>query len=107
MEIDLARVLPVRLGWDEYVHPFRFGGRDDFVRVVAFVADEVLAARRFDELRRFDDVVDVAGREVDVGWITETVNESVDLGGEAAARASNTLILDPPFPPAECWCALA
>jgi len=30
----------------------------------------------------------------------------VDLGCSASARASNTLTLSPPFPPAACWWAL-
>jgi hypothetical protein len=48
-----------------------------------------------DELRRLGDVVDVAGGEVDVKGITETVHESVGLGGRASARASSTLTLGP------------
>jgi hypothetical protein len=27
----------------------------------------------------------------------------MDLGGQAAARASDGLILSPPFAPLECW----
>jgi hypothetical protein len=57
-------------------------------------------------VRGLGDVVEIAGREVEVDGITETVHESVDFGGKASARASNTLNLGPPFPPAECWCAL-
>jgi hypothetical protein len=49
--------------------------------------------------------VDVARREVDVEGTTETVHESVDFCGETSARASNTLTLGPPFPPAASWCA--
>jgi hypothetical protein len=62
--------------------------------------------RHFDESRRFGDVVDVSGREMEVDGVTQSVDESVDFGGETSARASNTLILGPPFPPAECWWAL-
>jgi hypothetical protein len=49
--------------------------------------------------------VDVPRREMDVEGTTETVHESMDLGGETSARASNTLTLGPPFPPAASWCA--
>jgi hypothetical protein len=50
---------------------------------------------------RLSDVVDVAGSEVDVEGITEPVHESMDLGRETSARASNMLNLGPPFPPEE------
>jgi hypothetical protein len=50
--------------------------------------------------------VDVAGAEVEVDGIAQSVHDSVDFGGETSARASNTLNLGPPFPPAECWWAL-
>jgi hypothetical protein len=49
--------------------------------------------------------VGVPWREVEVGRITETVHKSVELGCKASARASNTLALGPPFPPAACWWA--
>jgi hypothetical protein len=49
--------------------------------------------------------VDVPRREMDVEGTTETVHESVDFGRETSARASNTLTLGPPFPPAASWCA--
>src|SRR2546427_9118248 len=86
--------------------PHATGRRDEGVGIIAFVGNEVVATRGLDECGRLDDVVDVSGRQVDVGWITETVHESVDRGCSASARASNTLTLIPPFPPAACWWAL-
>ena len=104
---ELALLVPIgfRRYHDLHVPPSdRF---DDSVRVVALVGDEALALRRCYERRRLADVVDVSRREVDVEGTTETVHESVDLCGETSARASNTLTLGPPFPPAASWCAFA
>lgn len=86
-------------------HPFGFDGSDDGVGVVAFVRDEVAPFGRFDELRSFADVRTVAGSEMEMDGVAQGVDQRVDFGGEASARASNTLILGPPFPPAECWWA--
>jgi hypothetical protein len=99
MQVDLAPLRAVRLRGDDRDHLLLFDPRDDVVGVVRFVSDEVLALRFLDENSGFGDVVDVAGRDVDVERITETVNESVDFGGKASARASNTLSVGPPFPP--------
>ena len=92
-------------GRDYWRHSFGFDCFDNCIGVVALVTDEVFALRFFDEDGSFGDVVNVSGGEVDVERITETVNESVDFGGKASARASNTLNLGPPFPPAASWCA--
>ena len=47
-------------------------------------------------------VVDLAGRRDQSQWVAESVDGDVDLGGQAAARAPDRLILKPPFPPAAC-----
>src|SRR5581483_3417058 len=78
-------------------------GLYDVVGIVGFVGDEVVTLGPFDERGGFGDVVDVAACEVDVQGITEPVHKSVDFGGKASARASNTLNLSPPFPPAASW----
>ena len=102
--VDLALDLAIRSRRDQHGHASRFRRVDDVVGVVAFVAEEVAAVGcRLDERRRLDDVVDVSGGQMEVGRITESVHESVDLGGRASARSSNTLALGPPFPPAACW----
>ena len=76
---------------------------DDSVRVIALVGDEALPLGCRDERGCLADVVDVSRREMDVEGTTETVHESVDFGRETSARASNTLTLGPPFPPAASW----
>ena len=103
--VDLSLHQSVRFRRNHGFHFFRFNCGEVRVRVVGLVGDEVFPLRLLDELGRFSAVVDVPRREVDVERITEPVNESVDLGRKTSARASNTSILGPPFPPAESWCA--
>jgi hypothetical protein len=104
---ELALVSPIRFRRDHDFHASLFDRVDDGVRVVALVGDEAFPLRLRYERNRFADVVDVPRREMDVDGTTETVHESVDFGGETSARASNTLTLGPPFPPAASWCAFA
>ena len=103
VRVEMALHLPGSVRRDDDLHSLGADGGDHRVGVVSLVGDEVAALRSRDQCGRLDDVVDVAGREVEVCWITETIHESVDLGGKASARASNTLLLGPPFPPAPCW----
>lgn len=93
----------ILLGRDNDLHVSLLDRPDDSVRVVAFVGDEALPLRCRYQRRRLGDVVDVARSEMDVEGTTETIHESVDFGGETCARASNTLTLGPPFPPAASW----
>jgi hypothetical protein len=96
IEIDVARRFAVRFRGNDDVHSFGLSGSDYLVGVIAFVPNEVFPLGRFD----------ISGLEMEVDEITQSVHKSVDFGGKASARASNTLTLGPPFPPAECWWAL-
>ena len=100
---ELALVSPIRLRRDHDFHVSLFDRVDDSIRVVALVSDEALPLGRRDKRRGLADVVDVSRCEMDVEGTTATVHESVDLCGETSARASNTLTLGPPFPPAASW----
>ncbi len=93
----------ILFGRDDDLHVSLLDRMNNSVRVVALVGDEALPLGGRYERRRFGDVVDVPRRDMDVEGTTETVHESVDLSGETSARASNTLTLGPPFPPAASW----
>ena len=49
-----------------------------------------------------DAVVTLAGQQDEAGQIAQGIDEGDDLGGQAAARPANGLILSPPFAPAPC-----
>lgn len=105
MKIRWPWIFSIRLGRDDDLHPFCRGCRYDEVGIVAFVGDEIFAVRCFDKTRCFADIGDVSRRDMEMDGVTQSVHQSVDLGGKTTARASNTLRLGPPFPPALCWCA--
>ena len=100
--VDLAARGAIGLRRDDDGHSFGFDGLRDRTGIVAFVGDEVACPGCLDELRRFGDVVDVSGGEVEVDRVAQSVDEGMDFRSGAASRASNTLILGPPFPPAAC-----
>lgn len=98
--IDLATLGSVSLGRNDHGHVLGFDGGRDRAGVVAFVGDEIAGAGGLDESGCFGDVVDVAGGQVEVDRVAQSVDEGMDLRSGTASRASNRLILGPPFPPA-------
>jgi hypothetical protein len=104
-KIRWSRIDSIRPRRDHYVHRLGLSCIYNRVGVVAFICDEVCPVRCFDKTRGFADIGDVSGRDVKVDRVTQSVHERVDFGGKASARASNTLSLRPPFPPALCFCA--
>ena len=59
-----------------------------------------------DQLRRWDDVAALAGRQVESDDPAPRVGDGVDLGRPPAPAAPDRLPLGPPFPPAAQRCAL-
>src|SRR5882762_2524154 len=45
----------------------------------------------------------LAGQENEAHQVAQRVDQGDDLGRQAAARASDRLILSPPFAPVACW----
>jgi hypothetical protein len=45
----------------------------------------------------------LARGEDETGWAAQSAHSQVDLGAQAASRASDGLILSPPFAPLACW----
>lgn len=113
-EVALLEQVPVVLGLDSPrgmrpnhrpdAAPFQHVA--DALRVVCRVAEKDLAVSVIDQRFRDGCFVPLTWRELDVERLTESAHESVDLGRKTASRPANIVSVDPPFPPAACWCAL-
>src|SRR5438477_12642552 len=66
MSVNVSLTFPACRRWYDCGHSLFFNGRDDVVRVVALVRDEILALRLIDELGSFGHVVNVSGGKVDM-----------------------------------------
>jgi hypothetical protein len=74
--------------------------RDDIVRVVSSVADECSSLSVvLDDERSYRGFVLLAPREFDVERTPFSVDERVELRGEATSRMAQCIDFDPPFPP--------
>jgi hypothetical protein len=104
---DVAVILGLDLSRRVRADDRRDALRDEHVAyafgIVCRVGEEHLTMRMLDQLFCNGGLVGLARRELDVDRLTESVHESVDLGGKTSARPANSISVDPPFPPAACW----
>jgi hypothetical protein len=74
----------------------------ELVVVVSLVGNDVIGVEAVDQGFSLRAVVDLAGGRDQAQRIAQSVDGDVDLGGQAAARAPDCLILSPLFAPAAC-----
>ena len=99
------RALSFRLRADDRLDPAGLQFSAKFVRVVAGVADQRIAPRVVEQLGRCDQFVSLARRQRDVERPPFRVDDRVDFGRKTSSRASQSILLDPPFPPDASWWA--
>src|SRR5215218_9352183 len=80
--------------------------RPDPVHVERLIAEQGVEIQTLDQRRHADGVVPLAGQRHEAHQVAECVNQGDDLGGQAAARASNGLVPGPPFAPLAFWWAV-
>lgn len=101
--IVVTQELPVRFGWDDRAGAAHIEFCEQPIRIERFISQESIEGNAIDE--RFDalHVVSLTGQENEVGQVSERVDQSNDLGGQTAARATDGLILSPPLAPLAFW----
>ena len=102
-EVAIASGLAVRLWRDDRLDGSRFEGLDEGVGIVALVAEEGFGLRFRGEGFSLGDVVDLAPGEAERQRVAESVDDHMDLGGQAASRAAYGLV-ETPFLRAPALC---
>ena len=113
MEEDLDEVpMPVQLrvvapysstrgiGWDDVVHTVAADGSTDVASIVAGIRDASLALRVLDERRSHGRFVLLSRSQRDVERSPLEIYDRVELGRKTSTRASQSIVSEPPFPPA-------
>ena len=72
---------------------------NDAVGIVSLVSDQGFKLQTFDERRNANSVEALAGQQDKADKVAECVGEREYLGGHAAFRYADGLILSPPFAP--------
>ena len=75
----------------------------DPIDVEGLVGEQRVELDTLDQRLDADAVVALTRQQNEANEIAERVDQRQDLGGQAAARAANGLILSPPFAPVPCW----
>ena len=102
-EVAIARDLAIRFWRDDRLDRPGFEAFDEGVGIVAFVAEEGFGLHFSGEGFSLGDVVDLAAGEAERQRIAESVDDHMDLGGRAAARAAYGLV-ETPFLRAPALC---
>ena len=100
-EVAIARDLAIRFWRDDRLDGAHFEALNKAVGVVAFVAEEGFGLHFSRE--GLGDVVDLAAGEAERQRVAESVDDHMDLGGQAAARAAYGLV-EAPFLCAPALC---
>ena len=95
-EVAIASDLAVRPWRDDRLDGSHFEALDEGVGVVALVGEEGIGLRFSREGFSLGDIVDLAAGEAERQRVAQGVDNHVDLGGRAAARAAYGLV-DTPF----------
>ena len=99
----IASDLAVRFWRDDRLDRPDLEALDEGVGVVAFVAEEGFGLHFSGEGFSLGDVVDLAASETERQRVAQGVDDHMDLGGQAAARAAYGLV-DTPFLRAPALC---
>ena len=83
------------------VHGFDVGA--EVIGIKGGIAQHPFGRQAIDQRLGLGDIVALARREDEAYWQAEAAHGQMDFAGQAAARAANRLILNPPFAPAACW----
>jgi hypothetical protein len=102
-EVAIASDLAVRLWRDDRLNGSHFEAPDEGVGVIALVAKEGFGLRFSREGFSLGDIVDLAAGEAERQRVAQGVDDHMDLGGQAAARAAYGLV-DTPFLRAPALC---
>ena len=102
-EVAIARDLAIRFWRDDRLDGAHFEALDEGVGIVAPVAEEGFGGRFSREGLSLGDVVDLAAGEAERQRVAQSVDDHMDLGGQAAARAAYGLV-EPPFLSAPALC---
>ena len=102
-EVAIAFDLAVRLWRDDRLDGSHFEALDEGVGVITLVAEEGFGLHFSREGFSLGDVVDLSARQAERQRVAQGVDDHMDLGGRAAARATYGLV-DPPFLRAPALC---
>src|SRR5215210_1867918 len=80
--------------------------RPEPVHVERLVAEQRAEGHAFDQRRHADGVVPLAGQQHEAHEVAQRIDQSDELGGQAAARAADGLALGPPLAPLAFWWAV-
>lgn len=97
--VEAMLLLSLRLRVDYWLDISCSDLPQECVRVVAGVANEGIASSEVEQLECLDHLVSLAWGERDIDRAALGVDDRVELGRESSTTSTDSITLDPPFPP--------
>ena len=88
---------------DDGLGAFFGGSFSDVIGIVSRIGDDKFGRGCFEKSAGLRGVAFLARGEDETDRAPQPAHSQVDLGAQAASRASDGLILSPPFAPLACW----
>ena len=89
--------------WDDGLGAFFGRSFSDVIGIVSRIGDDKFGRGCFEESAGLRGVAFLAPGEDETDRAPQSAHSQVDLGAQAASRASDGLILSPLFAPLACW----
>ena len=104
VEMGVERMLGRARGvaGDDGKRAFAGDRRPEVIGIVGRVGDDDIGVHALDERPGLRGITGLAGGQDEAYRASQASHGEMDLGGQAAARASDGLIASPPFAPLEC-----
>lgn len=96
MPVDFALRLSCRIGGDDDLAPLPLQLLHQRLCIIRSVPSNVCIVKVAQQLTRQLHLMGLSFREGEPNWISEGVDDGIDLGGQTSARAPNSLA-SPPF----------
>jgi len=91
MSIDFALRLSSRIGGDDYLAPLLLQLLHQRLRIIRSVPSNVCVMKVAQQLARHLHLMGLSLREGEPNWVSECVDDGMNLGGGASARAPDSL----------------
>ena len=104
IEVSVERVLESTRGivGNDRLGSFGADGLADVVGIVGGIGDDDVGRCAVEKCPGLRSVALVAGGENEADWAAQPADGKMNFSGQAAARASDGLIVSPPFAPLAC-----
>jgi hypothetical protein len=105
--VNMAVVIPhfssVAFGRNYNLYSLRLHLSNELICVIGFIPEKVISRLAGNQIRSWNNVVNVSTGQSNTQRIAQCVNQSMNFSRQATRASADLLIEVPPFAPVPCW----